>query len=71
MSQHDVAMRLRQEQVRHCGCAITALVSAGNELLGARGDGSGDEQELITALRDDIQDMIGNVEALRSVIYRR
>jgi hypothetical protein len=72
MSQHDVAVAMRQEQVRRCGNAMTALVAAGNELLAARADGmAGDEQELITALRDDISDLIANVEALRAVIQRR
>lgn len=51
--------------------AIVQLASSGASLLAARDDSPPEAQELITALRDDITTMLGDVEALQSVIQGR
>lgn len=52
----------------HVNLAIVALASAGTHLLKAREDAGPQAQEMITGLRDDIQRMIGDAEALRQIV---
>jgi hypothetical protein len=60
---------LRAKHLREVGCsnAITALSAAGLAILQARG-GDAQADELVTALRDDIQTMIGDVQALQKIV---
>ena len=64
--------KARARGLHACSMAITALTGAGAVLVDARDplhpEGA---NELITALRDDIKTMVGDVEALQKVIQGR
>lgn len=60
----------REQAKAYVSQAIVGLATAGTALGLARDGTPADGQELIDALRDDIKNMIGDVEALRSVIHQ-
>lgn len=76
MSYAEDMHRDRQWRIRHLTNAVVALTAAGNELLMARGEHPqvadsqfvGQDQEMITALRDDITTMIGDIGAVRAMV---
>lgn len=68
MSEHAEALSARQAAINHTANTVTALATAGMCLLHARGYTPVAGQELIDAMREDIKQMIGDVEALQSVI---
>jgi hypothetical protein len=64
----DVARQKAMASVTH---TIVALATAGAALLKGRESYPPQAQELVTALREDITRIIGDVEALRDVVQGR
>lgn len=71
MSEHAEARRRRAAADNAVRQTIIALNAAGAALLAGREHYPEAAQELATALRDDITTMVGDVEALLSVIHGR
>lgn len=71
MSQHSIDQKRRENADLCVRNAILALNTAGLYLVRGREWYPVDAQELATALRDDITTMVGDAEALLSVIQGR
>lgn len=64
----EEAQERRQAALGWAGHAKIALAGAGTSLIAARESSPPEAQELITALREDIKTMVGDVEALMELI---
>jgi hypothetical protein len=67
VSRADEEVKARELRQVGCSNAITALSAAALAVLTARG-GNSQADELVTALRDDIQTMIGDIQALQKIV---
>lgn len=68
MSRLDDRIAERQARALACGRTVIALVAAGSEIMGARGSDNQAADELVTAIREDIQALILNVNTLRQLL---